>query len=85
MHLLKLYLVTMHGNVRSSKKPKFAAKLSATSQLSTHLTKKMRKPYHDVHVQRFKDSNERRDGQLLPQVIYLVNIYEAITVLYRAT
>ena len=31
---------------------------------------------HDVHVQRFQDSNERRD--LLLQVIYFVNKCEAV-------
>ena len=46
---------------------------------------KMWKPSHDVHVQRFKDSKERRDWQLLLQVIYLVNNCEAITIFYRAT
>ena len=34
---------------------------------------------HDVHVQaRFQDSNKRRDGQLLFQVIYFVNKCEAV-------
>ena len=33
---------------------------------------------HDVHAQRFQDSNERRDWQLLLQVIYFVNKYEAM-------
>ena len=31
-----------------------------------------------MHVQRFQDSNERRDRQLVPQVIYFVNKCEAM-------
>ena len=31
-----------------------------------------------MHVQRFQDSNERRDWQLVPQVIYFVNKCEAM-------
>ena len=33
---------------------------------------------HDVHVQRFQDSNERRDWQLLLQGLYFVNKCEAM-------
>ena len=31
-----------------------------------------------MHVQRFQDSNERSDWQLVPQVIYFVNKCEAM-------
>ena len=49
-----------------------------TQHLRTHLTNKKGKPCHDVHVQRFKDSNERRNWQLFLQAIYFVNNCEAM-------
>ena len=46
----------MHGNEAEVRR-----QVWTTPQLRTLLTNKMWKPCHDVHVQRFKDSNERRD------------------------
>ena len=69
-----------HGNVRicSSKKPKLAPKYGLHHTWEHTWQIRNGSHGHDGHVQRFQDSNERRDWQLLLQVIDFVNKCEAM-------
>ena len=49
-----------HGNVRSSKKPTFSTSLGYTTLENTRPIRNG-SHVHDGHLQRFQDSNERRD------------------------
>ena len=72
MYLLQLYLVTMET---------FVIQRSRTLKYGLHHTWEHTWPIRNgshVHVQRFQDSNERRDWQLVLQVIYFVNKCEAM-------
>ena len=67
-----------NGSVRSSKKPKFVAKYGLHHNWEHTWPIRIGSHVHDVHVPRFQDSDERRDWQLLLQVIDFVNKCEAI-------
>ena len=67
MYLLQLYLVTMETFVvqRSQTSPPSMGYTQDTPHLNTLDHNKNVSHVHDVHVQRFQDSNERRDWRLL--------------------
>ena len=78
MYLLQLYLVTVETFVvqRSQTSP---PRMGYTTLENTLDHNKNVSHAHDVHVQRFQDSNERRDWRLLLQEIYFfVNEFEAM-------
>ena len=69
-----------HGNVqiRSSKKPKLAPKYGIHHTWEHTGPIRNGRHVHDGHGQRFQDSNNRGDWQLLLQVIDFVNKCEAM-------
>ena len=72
-----LSLLGDNANVRSQKKPKFAAKYGLHHTWEHTCPIRNDSHVHDVHVPRFQDSNERREWQHLLHAIYFVNKCEA--------
>ena len=75
MYPLQLYLVTMETFEFVVQRSR--SWLQNMVYITLENTWPIRNGSH-VHVQRFQDSNEQRDWQLLPQVIDFVNKCEAI-------